>query len=132
MMTSADIHAEFDRWIEFPPGSGQQFVTTTSTLLFAKHIATKAASAEREARQAAQTENEALKARLAHSGVELRAAVLAEREECATACETEIYACCWDDEAAAAAEHVADVIRLRNRFADASKTIADPTDWSAA
>lgn len=39
--------------------------------------------AEREARQAAQIENEALKARIARADVELQRAVIAEREACA-------------------------------------------------
>lgn len=39
MMTPAQIRAEFDRFIEFPPGSDRGHVTTTSTLLFAEHIA---------------------------------------------------------------------------------------------
>ena len=43
--------------------------------------------AERESRQAAQAENEQLKARLARSGVELRRAVMVEREACAKVCD---------------------------------------------
>ena len=43
--------------------------------------------AERESRQAAQAENEQLKARLARSGVELRKAVMVEREACAKVCD---------------------------------------------
>jgi len=46
-------------------------------------FATLVAQADREASQAAQAENEQLKAQIARSGVELRSAVLAEREECA-------------------------------------------------
>ena len=42
--------------------------------------------AERESRQAAQAENEQLKARLARSGVELRKAVRDEREACKAVC----------------------------------------------
>ena len=38
-MTKDEIRAEFDRLIEFPEGSDQKFVTTTSTLIFAQHIA---------------------------------------------------------------------------------------------
>ena len=34
-----------------------------------------------------------------------------ERERCARVCEHEICACCWDDDAQAAAEHLADAIR---------------------
>ena len=39
------------------------------------------------------------------------AVVAAERERCATVCEREICACCWDDAAQAAAEHLAAEIR---------------------
>ena len=52
---------------------------------------TEAVEEERAARIAAQTENEALKGKLARSGVEqrraVRDAVLAEREACAKLCE---------------------------------------------
>jgi hypothetical protein len=41
----------------------------------------------------------------------LRAALAAERERCARVCEEAICACCWDDDAQAAAEHCADEIR---------------------
>ena len=37
----------------------------------------------------------------------------AEREACAKVCEDEICSCCWDDEAKAAAEHLAAAIRAR-------------------
>jgi hypothetical protein len=43
--------------------------------------------AERESRQAAQIENEALKARIARADVELQRAVIAEREGCAKLCD---------------------------------------------
>lgn len=46
--------------------------------------------AERQARQAAQIENEALKARIARADVELQRAVIAEREACAKVCEGRI------------------------------------------
>jgi len=36
-----------------------------------------------------------------------------EREACAKVCEEEICNCCWDDDAQAAAEHLADAIRAR-------------------
>ena len=42
---------------------------------------------EKESRQAAQIENEELKARIARSGLELQRAVLAEREACAQICD---------------------------------------------
>lgn len=38
----------------------------------------------------------------------------AEREACAAVCEAEICACCWNDEAQAAAEHLAETIRIRS------------------
>jgi hypothetical protein len=46
------------------------------------------AAKEREARQAAQIENEELKARRARAGLEQQRAVLAEREACAKVCES--------------------------------------------
>ena len=49
MMTPAAIRAQFDRWIEFPKGSDRLFVTTTSTLMFAEHIAELAARAALQA-----------------------------------------------------------------------------------
>lgn len=39
------------------------------------------------------------------------AMVAAERERCAQVCEQQICACCWDDDAQAAAEHLAAEIR---------------------
>jgi hypothetical protein len=39
------------------------------------------------------------------------AGAAAERERCAKLCEQEICACCWDDDAQAAAEHLAAEIR---------------------
>lgn len=48
-----------------------------------ERFAALVAAAEREARQAAQIENEALKARIARADVELQRAVIAEREACA-------------------------------------------------
>jgi DNA-binding IclR family transcriptional regulator len=46
-----------------------------------------ATAKEREARQAAQIENEELKARLARADLEQQRAVLAEREACAKVCD---------------------------------------------
>jgi len=43
-----------------------------------------------------------------------RAASLAERERCAKLCEQEICNCCWGEDAQAAAEHLAEVIRGPN------------------
>jgi hypothetical protein len=37
----------------------------------------------------------------------------AEREACAKVCEEQICACCWTDDAQAAAEHLAERIRAR-------------------
>jgi hypothetical protein len=44
-----------------------------------------------------------------------RAAILirGEREACAKVCEEEICGCCWDEQAEAAAEHLAETIRAR-------------------
>jgi hypothetical protein len=39
----------------------------------------------------------------------------AEREECAKVCEEEICHCCWDEEAGAVAEHLAEAIRARGQ-----------------
>jgi predicted nucleic acid-binding Zn-ribbon protein len=38
-----------------------------------------------------------------------------EREACAQMCEEEICNCCWDDDARAAAEHLAAAIRARGQ-----------------
>lgn len=54
-MTKDEIRAEFDAFIEFPDGSDGRYVTTTSALLFAQHIAEKAAS-KRDAIESAQTD----------------------------------------------------------------------------
>jgi len=101
------------------------------------------AQAERESRQAAQVENEQLKARLAHSGVELRKAVRDEREACAKFCDSAGHH--WSGAPAHALFCAAEAIRARNRIADTSKTIpglaldsgefvpaAKITDWAAA
>ena len=47
--------------------------------------------------------------------VERFAALVAahEREACAKLCEQEVCACCWEDDAQAAAEHLAERIRAR-------------------
>ncbi len=50
-------------------------------------IVTMAVAKEAESRKAAQLENADLKERLARSGIDLRRAVAAEREECAKVCE---------------------------------------------
>lgn len=127
MMTPAQIRAEFDRFIEFPPGSDRGHVTTTSTLLFAEHVAALATQAEREARLAAQAENEQLKARLARSGVELRAEIRAERKECKEAIRA-VDAL----HAAGLVDMVLDAIRARNHIVDANKLVEDPTVRSAS
>lgn len=43
------------------------------------------------------------------------ASVKAEREACAKVCEQEVCACCWEDDAQAAAEHLAERIRARGQ-----------------
>jgi hypothetical protein len=53
-----------------------------------ENFAALVAAHEREARQAAQIENEALKARIARAGLERQHAVIAEREACAKTCES--------------------------------------------
>jgi hypothetical protein len=45
----------------------------------------------------------------------VKAAVEAEREACAKVCEQEVCACCWEDDAQAAAEHLAERIRARGQ-----------------
>ena len=39
----------------------------------------------------------------------------AEREACAKLCDEELFACCWDDDAQAVAEHLAEAIRARGQ-----------------
>jgi glycine/D-amino acid oxidase-like deaminating enzyme len=68
---------------------------------------TIATTREREARQAAQIENEELKARLARAGLEQQRAVLAEREACAKVCDAA-------DKSTHPAE-LADAIRARSQ-----------------
>lgn len=48
-MTQDEIQKEWDSFIEYPNGSSKLYVTTTSALLFARHIADIAAEKEREA-----------------------------------------------------------------------------------
>ena len=48
-MTHDEIQKEWDSFIEYPDGSSKLYVTTTSALLFARHIAYMAADKEREA-----------------------------------------------------------------------------------
>ena len=48
-MTKDEIKKEWDAFIEYPEGSGKLYVTTTSALLFARHITDIAADKEREA-----------------------------------------------------------------------------------
>ena len=40
-------------------------------------------------------------------------AMAVEREACAKVCEDEICNCCWDEQAGAVAEHLAETIRAR-------------------
>ena len=48
-MTHDEIQKEWDSFIEYPNGSSKLYVTTTSALLFARHIVDMATSKEREA-----------------------------------------------------------------------------------
>ncbi len=41
--------------------------------------------------------------------------IATEREACAKVCEQEVCACCWEDDAQAAAEHLAERIRARGQ-----------------
>jgi hypothetical protein len=59
----------------------------TASIDIVERFAALVAAAERQARQAAQVENEALKARIARADVELQRAVIAEREACAKVCD---------------------------------------------
>ena len=43
-MTHDEIQKEWDAFIEYPEGSGKLYVTTTSALLFARHIVDMAAA----------------------------------------------------------------------------------------
>jgi len=43
------------------------------------------------------------------------AGAAAENEACAKVCEEEICHCCWDEEAGAVAEHLAEAIRARGQ-----------------
>ena len=74
---------------------------------------------ERSARQAAQVENESLKARLARAGIEQRKAVLEEREACAKVCEGRrggaLQTNEWWDGFKTASKQIAAGIRARGR-----------------
>ncbi len=48
-MTPDEIREVFDGFIEYPEGSEKMYVTTVSTLIFARHVAKIAAEREREA-----------------------------------------------------------------------------------
>jgi hypothetical protein len=45
----------------------------------------------------------------------INALLAAEREACAEVCEQEVCACCWSDDAQAAAEHLSERIRARGQ-----------------
>ena len=47
-MTKDEIKKEWDAFIEYQEGSGKLYVTTTSALLFARHIADMAAANKRD------------------------------------------------------------------------------------
>lgn len=69
--------------------------------------------AERQSRQAAQIENEALKARIARADVELQRAVLAEREACAKVLNENAKLCVKNKMLREILEANADAIRAR-------------------
>ena len=46
-----------------------------------------------------------------------RSIAATEREACAKVCEQEVCACCWEDDAQSAAEHLAERIRARGQDA---------------
>lgn len=48
-MTKDEIMNAWKSFIEYPPGSDERFVTTTSAILFAEHVVSIAVEAEREA-----------------------------------------------------------------------------------
>ena len=48
-MAQDKIQKEWDAFIEYPEGSGKLYVTTTSALLFARHIVDMAAAAKLDA-----------------------------------------------------------------------------------
>lgn len=76
---------------DYADGSGAlpyvQSIATNTFLPELERFRAIATERERSARQAAQVENESLKARLARAGIEQRKAVLEEREACAKVCE---------------------------------------------
>ena len=76
---------------DYADGSGTlpyvQSIATNTFLPELERFRAIATERERAARQAAQVENEDLKARLARAGIEQRKAVLEEREACASLCE---------------------------------------------
>lgn len=45
-MNRAEIKSEMDSFLEFPADGNKQFVTTTSTLIFAEHVARMASKAD--------------------------------------------------------------------------------------
>lgn len=94
--------------------SAANVVVTAELTRFAE-LATQA---ERESRLSAQAENADLKERLARSGVEMRAAVRAERKECAKAIRS-VDAL----HAAGLVDVVLDAIRARSHSVDANKMV---------
>lgn len=93
--------------------------------------------AERESRQAAQAENEQLKARLARSGVELRKAVRDERGACAIAAVIHSQypiTTDYDKGYDAGRRDAAAAILVRNHIVDANKMPSQPdcTDCDCA
>lgn len=127
-------------WQENSSMSGKKRMSTAGSQSIERieHFAALVTQAERESRQAAQAENEELKARLARSGVELRAAVRAEREACHALrqtlpnpmahCQTSAHA--YD----MAIVDYGKAIRARNHVVDANKMPSQPdcTDCDCA
>jgi len=75
------------KWDSDPPDEVTPHYTADQMRAYARAALDTAVAAERASRQAAQAQIERLQSELAHSGVEQRRAVAAERERCAKVCE---------------------------------------------
>ena len=62
-MTKDEIQAEWDAFIDYPEGSGNLYVTTTSALIFARSIVEMA---EKRERDKLRTQNQALVKEMRH------------------------------------------------------------------
>lgn len=107
-MTDAEIKA-----LAISAGFPEWWLDSSEDYKMLGRFAEAAAANERESRIAAQVENESLKAALARAGMEMRKAVLAEREACAELAEDAICSCCWSNDQVIAGEHIAAEIRAR-------------------